>query len=246
MLINPTIDKLNELGLKGMAAALEEQLKLPDVATLSFEDRLGMLIDHEQTSRANVLLKSRLKTAKLRQTACMEDINFRQARGLDKAAIKQLASCQWIDEHLNVLITGKTGVGKTYLACALAHKACQQGFRVLYVRAPRLIDDLALARAKGTYNTALSALAKKDVLVLDDFGLVALSDDMARDLLEVIDDRSGVRSTVIASQLPLESWHQTITNATFADAIIDRVVHSAYKVKLKGETMRDPKNQTEQ
>lgn len=246
MLINPTIEKLHELGLTGMAQALEQQLTLPDIVSLSFEDRLGMLVDHEATARANKQLKSRLKTAKLRQTACLEDINFRQSRGLDKATIKQLAACKWIAEHLNVLITGKTGVGKTYLACALAHKACQQGFNVLYARAPRLIDDLALARAKGTYNNALSTLARKDLLVIDDFGLVPLADDMARDLLEVIDDRAGVRSTIVASQLPFETWHQTITNATFADAILDRVVHSAYKLKIKGETMRDPRNNTEQ
>ena len=245
MLINPTIEKLHELGLTGMADALEQQLQIPDVISLSFEDRLGMLIDHEATARANKLLKSRLKTAKLKQTACVEDLNFLQTRGLDKATIKQLSTCQWVKDHLNVLIAGKTGVGKTYLACALAHKACQQGFNVLYVRAPRLINDLALARANGTYNSMLTTLAKKDVLVVDDFGLVPLNDEMARDLLEVMDDRTGVRSTIVASQLPIEAWHETITNATVADAILDRVVHSAYKLKLKGETMRDPKNNTE-
>jgi DNA replication protein DnaC len=229
-----------------MATALEQQLQLPDIATLSFEDRLGMLIDHEATARANRQLTSRLKTAKLKQTACLEDINYRQSRGLDKATIKQLSTCQWVKDHLNILITGKTGVGKTYLACALAHKACQEGFYTLYLRAPRLVNDLALARANGTYNNVLVALSKKDVLIIDDFGLVPLNDDMARDLLEVMDDRTTVRSTILASQLPIETWHQTITNATFADAILDRVVHSAYKLKLKGETLRDPRNNTEQ
>jgi DNA replication protein DnaC len=245
MLIQQTIERLRELGLQGMLKGLDQQLSSADYHALSFDERLGLLIDAEASYRDSKLLSSRLKTAKLRHQACIENLNFRKPRGLDKAAMLQLSSCQWVREHRNVLVTGPTGVGKTYVACALAHKACQQGFKALYERAPRLLNSLAVARADGSYNGLLTKLSKLDVLVIDDFGLQQLNDDMARDLLEIVDDRTDIRSTILASQLPSESWHDTISNPTLADAILDRVVHKSYKLKLKGPSLREPKHNDE-
>lgn len=233
MLIHPTMEKLRELKLNGMMKALQQQQQIPDINTLSFEDRLGLLVDHQLTERDNKNFSGRLKAAKLKHQACIENINYKQPRGIDKSTIVQLATCDWIVKHRNVFITGATGSGKTFIVTALAHKACQLGFRALYVRTPRLLDDLVLARADGSYNKLLLNLAKLDLLALDDFGLVPMTDEMARDFLEVIDDRAGTRSTIFASQLPHESWHQTIMNPTLGDAIIDRVVHNSYKIKLK-------------
>ncbi len=238
MLIQQTIEKLRELGLHGMLKSLDQQLSSSDYVSLSFDERLGLLIDSESAYRDSRKLSSRLRSAKLKHQACVENLDFRRQRGLDKATLKQLSACDWIREHRNVLIVGPTGVGKTYLACALAHKACQQGFRAVYERAPRLFTFLSVARADGSYNRYLARLSKVDVLVIDDFGLIPLTDDMSRDLLEIVDDRSDSKSTIIASQLPVESWHDTISNPTLADAILDRVVHKSYKLKLKGDSMR--------
>lgn len=238
MLIHPTIEKLHALRLAGMAKALQQQLTDPDVKTLSFEDRFGMLVDAEDTERGSRKLKERLKASKMKEQACVENVDVRHPRGLDKALVKQLAAAQWIVEHRNVLIVGPTGVGKTYLACSLIHSACRHGFRALYVRTQRLLQDLTIARADGSYRRLLNRLAKIDLLVLDDFGLAALPDETSRDLLEVIDDRSGTGSTIITSQLPVDHWHQTIANPTIADAILDRVVHNSYKLNLKGESLR--------
>lgn len=241
MLTHPTMTKLHDLRLPGMLRAFRQQLQTPDVATMNFEDRFGLIVDQELTERDNRRMHTRLRHAKLKDQACMENIDFLKPRGMDKSTLTLLSTSQWINDHRNVLITGPTGVGKTYLACALAQKACQNNFKTLYARAPRLLHDVAISRADGSYNKLLARLAKLDLLVIDDFALVALADDLSRDFLEIIDDRVGSRSTVIASQLPVDNWHETITNSTIADAILDRVVHKSYKIALKGKSMRDPK-----
>jgi len=238
MLTHPTRDKLMTLKLFGMAKALEEQTALPQAESLHFEERLGLLVDREMTERENRRLASRLKKAKLKQNACIEDIDYRHARGLDKSLIQQLATCQWIRSHHNALISGPTGTGKSYLCSALAHQACRSGFSALYLRVPRLFDDLALAKGIGRYNKLLVSIAKHDLLVLDDWGLSSLAEEQRRDLLEILEDRHGCRSTLVAGQLPVEHWHKMIGDPTLADAILDRLVHNAHKINLKGESMR--------
>ena len=238
MLKHPTLDKLHALKLTGMAAALADQSATPDITDLSFEERLGRLVDREMTERDNRRMSSRLRRAKLRHAAILEDIDYRNSRGLDKGLVQSLASCQWVKEHLNVLITGPTGVGKTWLACALAHKACREGYTAQYVRLTRLLRELTIAKGDGQYSKLLTSLAKVDVLILDDWGLMKLSAENRRDLLEVLEDRHGRRSTIATSQLPIEEWHGIIGDATLADAILDRLVHNAYKINLRGESMR--------
>ena len=238
MLKHPTLDKLHALKLTGMAAALEDQSATPDITDLSFEERLGLLVDREMTERDNRRMTSRLRRAKLRHNAILEDLDYRYSRGLDKGLVQSLASCQWVKEHLNVLITGPTGVGKTWLACALAHKACREGYTAQYVRLTRLLRELTIAKGDGQYSKLLTSLAKVDVLILDDWGLMKLSAENRRDLLEVLEDRHGRRSTIATSQLPIEEWHGIIGDATLADAILDRLVHNAYKINLRGESMR--------
>ena len=238
MLKHPTLDKLHALKLTGMAAALEDQSATLDITDLSFEERLGLLVDREMTERDNRRMSSRLRRAKLRHAAILEDIDYRNSRGLDKGLVQSLASCQWVKEHLNVLITGPTGVGKTWLACALAHKACREGYTAQYVRLTRLLRELTIAKGDGQYSKLLTSLAKVDVLILDDWGLMKLSAENRRDLLEVLEDRHGRRSTIATSQLPIEEWHGVIGDATLADAILDRLVHNAYKINLRGESMR--------
>jgi DNA replication protein DnaC len=244
MLRHPTIDKLQQLKLPAMARELAEQRALPEVAALDFEERLGLLADRELTERANRRLALRLREAKLRQAAALEDLDTRAPRGLDKALIAVLATCQWIAEHLNCLISGPTGIGKTWLACALAHKAAREGHSVLYTRMPRLLTELDLGRADGRYPKLLKALAKVEVLILDDFAMAPMSDAHRRDLLEIIDDRYQRRSTIVTSQLPLKQWHAAIGDPTLADAILDRLVHNAYKLALSGKTMRKNENLT--
>ena len=238
MLKHPTLDKLHALKLTGMAAALADQSATPDITDLSFEERLGLLVDREMTERDNRRMSSRLRRAKLRHAAILEDIDYWNSRGLDKGLVQSLASCQWVKEHLNVLITGPTGVGKTWLACALAHKACREGYTAQYVRLTRLLRELTIAKGDGQYSKLLTSLAKVDVLILDDWGLMKLSAENRRDLLEVLEDRHGRRSTIATSQLPIEEWHGVIGDATLADAILDRLVHNAYKINLRGESMR--------
>tara|TARA_R110000822_G_scaffold72322_1_gene173842 strand:+ start:811 stop:1566 length:756 start_codon:yes stop_codon:yes gene_type:complete len=238
MLKHPTLDKLHALKLTGMAAALEDQSATPDITDLSFEERLGLLVDREMTERDNRRMTSRLRRAKLRHTAILEDLDYRNSRGLDKGLVQSLAGCQWVKEHLNVLITGPTGVGKTWLACALAHKTCREGYTAQYVRLTRLLRELTIAKGDGQYSKLLTGLAKVDVLILDDWGLMKLSAENRRDLLEVLEDRHGRRSTIATSQLPIEEWHGVIGDATLADAILDRLVHNAYKINLRGESMR--------
>lgn len=239
MLNQPTIEKLHDMRLAVMAEAWTEQNKNPTMASLSFDERFGMIVDAEHLARDNRRLERLLKDAALRfPTACVEDVDASTSRGLDKALLRQLATCTWLHEHLNVVLTGKTGVGKSYIACALGQRACRSGLRVGYRRVPRLLDELALARAEGSYARLLARLSKIDLLVLDDWGLSSLKEPARHDLLEVVEDRYGRVSTVITAQLPIDKWHQWIGDPTVADAILDRVVRNAYKVELTGPTRR--------
>lgn len=243
MSIHPTLDNLRELKLFAMLNALEAQMETKEIQALSFEERLGMLVDAQLSARDNTNLQSRLKNAKLRLSACIEDVDFKTQRGLDRSLILSLATCEWVKRHRNVLITGPTGGGKTYVSCALAHKACRAGYKALYLRATQLFHDLAIAKGDGSYHKVLDALSKKDLIVIDDFALAPLTDEQRRDLLEIIENRYDRRSTIIASQVPIDHWHEIIGDPTIADAILDRIVHNAHKVNIRGakESMRKNK-----
>jgi len=238
MLTIPILDKLRSLRLYGLLKSYQEQTQSSEYADLSFEERFGLMIDRELTEQENKRLNSRLRRAKLRHQACMENIDYRSPRGLDKSLMKQLSTGQWIKERLNILITGPCGAGKSFIACALAQRACLEGYSVLYVRAPRLFEDVAVARGDGRYSRLMNSLAKTNLLVIDDWGLSALTEPQRRDLLEIMEDRHNLQSTIITSQLPVKHWHEIIGNQTLADAILDRVVHNAYKITLCGESMR--------
>ena len=244
MLHEPTIEKLYELRLAIMAEAWQQQQKDAKIGALSFDERFTLIVDAEHQARDNRRLTRLLKDAQLRiPEACVEDVAASPARGLEKAMLRQLASCSWVAEHLNVLVTGGTGVGKSFLACALGQSACRKALRVTYRRVPRLLDELALARAEGTHARLLAKLAKFDVLVLDDWGLGTPKDSQRHDLLEVIEDRYGRLSTVVTSQLPVGKWHEWIGDPTMADAILDRLVNNAYKLELKGHSRRRPETE---
>ncbi len=243
MLSVPTEDKLRSLKLFGMLKAFQEQQSQSEVAQMRFDERLGILVDRESTERDSRRITTRLRQAHLRQEACIENIDYSQHRGLDKSMVKALTTGQWIKDHLNVLITGPCGVGKSFIACALSHKACLLGYTALYVRAPRLFNDLALAKGDGRYQRLMKSLAKTNLLIIDDWGLSTLNDSERADLLEVIEDRHNVQSTIVTSQLPVKHWHEVIGNATLADAILDRLIHNAYTIELKGDSMRKIKNQ---
>jgi DNA replication protein DnaC len=240
MLSEPTLEKLKSLRFDGMATAWnEQQQKSSDLGSLSFDERFGLLVDAEWLHRQNKRLGRYLAEAKLRLgQACIEDIDYSARRQLDKAQIRSLATCRWIEEHQNLIVTGATGVGKTFIACALAQQACRKGFRALYRRAPRLFDELALAQADGSYVRLLARVARTDLLILDDWGLVAIREPERRHLLEVIEDRHGSRSTLITSQLPVEKWHDHIGDPTIADAVCDRLLHNAHRLVLKGPSRR--------
>lgn len=239
MLTHPLLEKFQQLSCLGMKTALQEQLQRNDLHDIAFEDRLMLLLDREITHRNNRRLQLKLKQAKLKQAASLENINFKSARGLDKSLILSLASCQWVKEHHTILLTGATGTGKTYIACALAHQACLEGFGSAYVRLPRLCQEFLTAKNDGRYAKLMKSLEKIDVLILDDFALQTLNDEQCRDLLEILDDRHRLKSTIITSQLPLKHWHEALGSPTLADAILDRIVHQAYKIELKGDSLRE-------
>ena len=245
MLTEPTMEKLKMMRLDGLASAWLEQQGQPKTTQLAFDERLGLLVDAEWMHRENRRMDRALREAKLRLAqACVEDIDYAARRELDKAVVRQLASCRWVTEHQAVLITGMTGTGKSYIACALAHQACRKGFRSLYRRASRLFDELKLARADGTYPRLLAKLARVDVLVIDDFAVAPVNDMQRSDLLEVLEDRYGARSTIVTSQLPSAQWHDYLADPTLADAICDRLLNNAHRLMLKGPSRR--KEQTQQ
>jgi DNA replication protein DnaC len=244
MLSEETYQKLMSMKLHGMAAAFDEYLKERRHNKLTFDERFGLMVDREWTERQERRLKRRLSGAKLREPACIEDVNYRHPRNLDRSVMQRLSTCRWITEHENVAITGVTGLGKTWLACALAHKACREGFTAIYARVPRLLHALQIARGDGSYIKELARLAKTQVLVLDDLGISPIGDIERRDLLEVLEDRHGVRSTIVTSQIPVKKWHDTIGDPTIADAFLDRLLHRAHRIELKpGPSMR-PKVKT--
>jgi DNA replication protein DnaC len=242
MLNEPTLEKLRELRLNALAENWCEQRKDPKMTGLDFDERFGLLVDAEWLDRQNKRLARNLREAKLRLSdACIEGIDYPARRKLDKAVIRGLASCTWIHEHHNVVITGPTGVGKTYIACALAQQACRKGYRALYRRVPRIFDEILLARADGTYPRWLAKVARFDVVVLDDWGLVPLAESERRDLLEIMEDRYGNRSTILTSQMPVAQWHDQVGDPTIADAFCDRLLHNAHRIELHGPSRRQEK-----
>lgn len=245
MLVEQTMEKLNAMKLFGMAKALREWLNTPKHTDVTPQDFIGLLADAEWVSRENRKLQVRLAAARFKLQACVEDIDFSHPRGLAKSVMLELGTSRWVQQHQNVILTGHTGLGKSYLACALGQKACRDGFAVVYRRAPRLFDELALARADGTHTTLLKRIAKAQVLILDDFGLETLTAQARKDLLELLDDRYNVSSTIITSQLEPKDWHAVIGDPTLADAICDRLVHNAHRIKLtNAESIRKTENLT--
>lgn len=238
MLNQPSIQQLRALKLDGMAQALQDQLDHGSARDLTFEERLGLLIDRELSVRDNKTYKRRVANAKLKQNATLEDVDHQHPRGLDARLLRSLADCGWVAEHRNVIVTGPTGVGKTYLGCALAHQACRKGFTALYAQTGRLLQELSLAKGDGRYLKLLAGIARTNVLILDDWGLDAPTAEGRRILLEVLDDRYERGSTIITSQFPTDLWHENLGDPTLADAILDRVLHDAYRIALKGESLR--------
>jgi len=238
MLPQQTLEKLRALRLDGMVQALEEQRRQRDITDLDFEARLGLLVERQWLWKENRGLATRLKSAQLKQPATLEDINYRHPRGLKRAQIEQLRASPWIEEHRNCLITGPTGSGKTYLACALAHQACRQGHRTIYYYAPKLFRALQAAHADGSLLALLKRFARAPLLVIDDLGIASVVGKQYRDLLEILDDRQGRGATLVTSQFPVGQWHEIIADATVADAIMDRLISNAYRIELQGESLR--------
>jgi DNA replication protein DnaC len=236
--------------LTAMARAFADQMQCPDMAQLCFEERFGLIVDYQMTDLENRRMQNRLKAAKLRLSASIEDLDFRQGRGVDRSQVMALAGNQWVKSHHNILVTGPTGAGKSYLACALAQKACRDGHSVLYQRVPRLLQEIAVSRLDGRYNKLIAPISKCEVLILDDLLISPVSRDEQRELLEIVEERYDRKATVITSQLPVKAWHDAMQDPTLADAILDRLVHNAYKLELRGESMRrkrsvlDPKTST--
>lgn len=239
MLNQPTIEKLTAMRLQGMVDALVSFERDEESAALSFSEKLAIMVDRQYTWRENLALAQRLKRAKLRGNACVEDIDYRASRGLDRGVIRALSSeSRWVSRHENVFVTGPTGVGKSYIACALAQKACRDGFQVCYTRASALFRDLGIARADGSLRNLLQRLSRADVLVVDDWAMAPLTEIERRDFWEICEDRYQTRSTVLTSQVPVAGWHEQIGDATVADGILDRLVHNAHRIELKGDSMR--------
>jgi DNA replication protein DnaC len=238
MLTQPLLEKLSALNLSGFRTALEEQIQNPHYAELSFEERLGLLVDVETTRRKNNRLQQRIKAARFPLQATLQDLDLSPARGLKRTQVLELAQAEWVRRHLNTLVLGATGAGKTFLACALARAACEAEFNVRYLRTSRLLQSLALAQADGSYPQLLRSLARIHLLILDDWLRDPLSRSQAKDLLEIIDDRYGRSATLVATQVPVSSWHERIPDPTLSDAVLDRLIHNAYRLELLGDSMR--------
>jgi len=238
MLNQPTLEKLQTMKLHGMADAFRAQLETTDTSQLSFEERFAMLVDQQWLWKENRALARRLRAAKLKERGVVEDIDYQHSRGLDRKLIRTLASSEWVRQHQNLLLIGPTGIGKTWLGCALAQKACRGGFTILHKRSAELFRDLAVAHVDGSFGRQLTKLSRIDILVLDDFAMAPLKDGERRDFLELCDDRYQRRSMILTSQLPLAHWHEQIGDPTLADSILDRLVHNAYRIELNGESMR--------
>ncbi len=239
MLPQQTLQKLNQLRLFGMAQSYQEQIQSPTHQDLSFDERLGFMVEDEWMKRENSKLSRRLHQAKMKQNACLENIDFKRTRGLEKSKILDLAQCHWVKKPLNIIITGPTGIGKSYIACALSHTACLKGHTIRYYRLSSFFDEMQIARAAGERHKLLAQLAKIDIIILDDWGLQPISSQHRSDLFELIDDRYGIHSTVITSQKPIKLWYEHLQeDPTMADAIMDRLIHTSIKFELDGDTMR--------
>ena len=240
MLNQQTSAELHELKLTGMAEAFADLIKQPDMERLSFEERFGLIVDRQWTWKENNRMERYLKNARMKLDACVEDIDYKTPRGIDQSVMMSLISCDWVRRHHNIIITGPTGAGKTFLACALTNKACREGYRAFYIRSPKFSYQMALAKGDGSYGRTISKLAKTHVLVIDDLGLAPMNDAERRDLLEVVEERHGHASTIVTSQLPVENWHEQIGDPTIADAILDRLIHNARKIilSMKGGSLR--------
>ena len=246
MLTQPTIEKLNAMKLAAMAKAFADQMQCPDITQLTFEERFGLIVDHQVTDLENRGMQNRLKKAKLRLPASLEDLDFKQGRGLDRSTVMSLALNQWVTSHHNILVTGPTGAGKSYLACALAQKACRDGYATLYQRVPRLLQEIAVSRLDGRYAKLIAPITKCEVLILDDLLISPLTREEQRELLEIVEERYDRKATIVTSQLPVKAWHDAMQDPTLADAILDRLVHNSYKLELKGESMRRKRSMLDQ
>ena len=240
MLNQQTINKLYEMKLNGMAEAFADQLDQTDMDRLSFSERFALIVDRQWTWKENNRMERYLKNARMKLNACVEDIDYKTPRGIDQSVMMNLIACDWVRRHHNIIITGPTGAGKTFLACALTNKACREGYRALYIRAPKFSYQMAFAKGDGSYGKTINKLTKAHVLVIDDLGLAPMTDTERRDLLEVVEERHGHASTIVTSQLPVEHWHEQIGDPTIADAILDRLIHNAHKINLtmKGDSLR--------